>query len=61
MKVYIVESYCDPLDGPFIEPTCYASREAAIKRCESQTYTDSDGLRNWAYWRELTLVGLEKE
>ena len=56
MKVYIVEVYDQILEGPYVEPTCYAKKEDAIRRVESQTYTDSDGIEHWACWRELKVV-----
>lgn len=42
---------------PYVEPTCYVNKRDAIKRVESQTYTDDDGIKHWAYWRELKVVG----
>jgi hypothetical protein len=57
MKVYVVETYDQILDGPYVEPTCYANKEDAIRRVESQIYTDDDGIEHWACWRELEVVG----
>lgn len=57
MNVYIVETYDQILEGPYVEPTCYANKRDAIKRVESQTYTDDDGIEHWACWRELKVVG----
>ena len=57
MSVYIVETYDQILDGPYVEPTCYANKEDAIRRVESQTYTDSDGIEHWACCSELKVVG----
>lgn len=57
MNVYIVETYDQILDGPYVEPTCYANKEDAIRRVESQTYTDDDGIEHWACWREMKVVG----
>ena len=56
MKVYIVEVYDQILEGPYVEPTCYANKQDAIKRVESQTYTDDDGIKHWACWRELEVA-----
>ena len=56
MKVYIVESYDELLEGAYVEPMCYANKEDAIRRVELQTYTDSDGIKHWACWRELKVV-----
>ena len=55
--VYIVETNDELLDFPYVEPTCYTRKEDAIRRAESQTYTDEDGLRHWAHWKELKVVG----
>ena len=55
--VYIVETNDELLDFPNIEPTCYTRKEDAIRRAESQTYTDEDGLRRWAHWTELKVIG----
>ena len=57
MNVYIVETYDTILAGPYIEPTCYVNKEDAIRRVESQTYTDEDSIKHWACWRELKVVG----
>lgn len=55
--VYIVESYDSLTEGCYVEPTCYTSKEAAIRRAESQTYDDGDGVQYWAHWKELKVVG----
>ena len=55
--VYIVETYDELLEFPCVERTCYTRKEDAIRRAESQTYTDEDGLRRWAHWTELKVVG----
>ena len=55
--VYIVETNDELLDFPYVEPTCYTRKEDAMRRAESQTYTDEDGLRHWAHWKELKVVG----
>lgn len=57
MNVYIIETYDTILGGPYIESTCYTNKRDAIRRVESQTYTDDDGIEHWAYWRELKAVG----
>lgn len=56
-RVYVVEAHDELLEGPYIEPTCYLRREDAIRRVQSQTYTDGDGVRHWAEFTELRMVG----
>lgn len=60
MNVYIIEVYDQILEGPYVEPTCYTNKEDAIRHVESQTYTDDDGIKHWACWRELKMVGEER-
>lgn len=57
MSVYIIETYDQILEFPYVEPICYTNKLDAIRRVESQTYTDDDGIKHWAYWRELKVVG----
>lgn len=54
--VYIVESYDSLIEGGYVEPTCYRTKQAAIRLAESLTYDDGGDVRYWACWKELKVV-----
>lgn len=54
--VYIVERYDSLTEGGYVEPTCYTSKQAAIRMVKSLTYDDGGGVQYWARCKELKVV-----